>query len=473
MTNRDPAPPEASGSSPQSSSVKRVSRKRTPMYALGALLFLWLVYAMNANTRQIFYFVLPSIVEEFQITPETTGVIAAIITVACSFLALPLGPWFDRGGHGWARKYRNAVMAAGYFIFSIFTGIAALTSSIWSIVVLQSVKNAFGGAGEAIEVTAMAESYPVERRGFALGIQHTAYPWGTLIASFVTSAILATFGPENWRYVFLLIPLAMIPIWIGYWLFATKKRYQKFERDTEAAGLTKPLSGSDDETHRAAPGAMGRALRNPNIIVPSIASMLGIAVYTGISFWLPQYIAFVGNYSFAETAAYSAVFTITGGIGQILWGSVSDWLGRKFTSILAFAWLAVGIYLLQYAGAGLIWLIVLQLFAGMATNGVFPVIYSFVSDAAEHGAIGTANSVMLTAMYIGGLSPLVLGVLIGVGGGFSSATGYDWGLFFLVGACVLAVVLLALFTREPAGRFRHHDRAMVSKRSCNMADTAV
>ena len=79
----------------------------------------------------------------------------------------------------------------------------------------------------------------------------------------------------------------------------------------------------------------------------------------------------------------------------------------------------------------------------MATNGVFPVIYSFVSDAAEHGAIGTANSVMLTAMYLGGLSPLVLGVLIGVGGGFSSATGYDWGLYFLVGACVLAVVLLA------------------------------
>ena len=95
---------------------------------------------------------------------------------------------------------------------------------------------------------------------------------------------MATFGPAHWRYVFLLIPLAMIPIWIGYWWFATKKRYQKFERDTEAAGLTQPLSGSDDETHRAAPGAMGRALRNPNIVVPSIASMLGIAVYVGISF---------------------------------------------------------------------------------------------------------------------------------------------------------------------------------------------
>ena len=148
----------------------RPKRPRTPAYAIGALACLWLVYAMNANTRQIFFFVLPSIVKEFSITPGTAGVIAAIITASCSVFALPLGPWFDRGGHGWARKYRSAVMAAGYFIFSIFTGIGALTSSIWSVVVLQSVKNAFGGAGEAIEVTAMAESYPVERRGLALGL---------------------------------------------------------------------------------------------------------------------------------------------------------------------------------------------------------------------------------------------------------------------------------------------------------------
>ena len=273
--------------------------------------------------------------------------------------------------------------------------------------------------------------------------------------------ILATFGPENWRYVFLLIPLAMIPIWIGYWLFATKKRYEKFERD-HRAGLTKPLAAADaDEAHRR-PRRTGPCLRNPNIVFPSLASMLGIAIYTGISFWLPPYIAFVGNYSFAEAAAYSAVFTITGGIGQILWGWVSDHLGRKFTGIAAFAWLGVGIFLLQYAGMGLGWLIVLQLFAGMATNGVFPVIFGFVSDSAEPGAIGTANSVMLTAMYLGGLSPLILGVLIGAGGGFASSTGYEWGLYVMVGACVLAIVLPRSSPGNPSAGFRHLDRALVT-----------
>ena len=127
MTNTNaPLSTEESPSFNVSSSGARRKRPRTPLYAIRALVFLWLVYAMNANTRQIFFFVLPSMVDEFSITPGTAGVIAAIITASCSLLALPLGPWFDRGGHGWARKYRSGVVAAGYFIFSILTGIGVL-----------------------------------------------------------------------------------------------------------------------------------------------------------------------------------------------------------------------------------------------------------------------------------------------------------------------------------------------------------
>jgi MFS family permease len=261
----------------------------------------------------------------------------------------------------------------------------------------------------------------------------------------------------------------MVPIWIGYWLFATKKRYDRFEEEAEAAGYTAPLRDGGERHQPVAPGALGRALRNPNIVVPSVAALLGIAVYTGISFWLPQYIAFVGNYSFAEAAAYSAVFTITGGVGQILWGHVSDTLGRKFTSIFTFVWLGVGIFMLQYSSQGLIWLVGIQLFLGMATNGIFPVLYGFVADAAERGGMGTANSILLSTMYLGGASPLALGFLIGAGGGFTSAAGYNWSLYVMGGACILAAVLLALFTRETVGKFKSRDRAIVSRESCNQA----
>jgi MFS family permease len=444
--------------------LPKTQRFRTPATAIGALFFLWLVYAMNANTRQIFYYVLPPMVEEFELTPGRAGIISTIVTVATAAVAIPAGPWFDKGGHGWARKYRNAIVAAGYFLFSILTGFAALTKTIWHVVVLQSVKNAFGGAGEAVEVTSMAEWYPVEKRGLALGIQHAAYPWGTGLGALATGAILAAFGPENWRYVFLIIPLAMVPIWVGWWWYSSPERYSRFERDTETAGLTKPLAGgAGAEQHHAEPGALGRSLANPNILVAALASMFGIMIYTGISFWLPQYIAFVGGFSFAQAAAYSAVFTITGGIGQIFWGVVSDYIGRKLSLIIAFTWLAVGLYLLRFSAEGLGVLIAVQLFAGLATNAIFPVLYAFGSDSAEPGAMGTANSILLFFLYVGGVSPLVIGFLIGAGGGFEDATGYFYALYFLVAVALISAIIIALFTRETVGRFKERDRALVSR----------
>src|SRR4051794_19785688 len=437
---------------------------RTPVIAMAALGFLFMVYGMNATTRQIFYYVLPSMVEEFRLTPGTAGVVSTIVTVAVATLAIPAGPWFDRGGHGWARKYRAGIVAAGYFVFSILTGLAALTVTIWHVVIIQSIKNMFGGAGEAVEVTSLAEWYPVEKRGLGLGIQHAGYPWVTGLAAIATGAILATFGPENWRYVFLIIPLAMIPVWAGWWWFSTRQRYEKFERDTTEAGLTKPLaSGTGVEQRHAEPGALGRSLANPNILVPALASMFGIMIYTGISFWLPQYIAFVGGFSFAQAAAYSAVFTITGGVGQIFWGAVSDYIGRKISLIIAFVWLAIGLFLLRYSAVSVPVLVAVQLFAGLATNAIFPVLYAFGSGSAEPGAMGTANSILLFFLYIGGVSPLILGFLIGVGGGFKQATGYYYGLYFMVAGSLISAIIIALFTRETVGRFKDRDRALVSR----------
>ena len=191
--------------------------------------------------------------------------------------------------------------------------------------------------------------------------------------------------------------------------------------------------------------------------------MFGIMIYTGISFWLPQYIAFVGGFSFAEAAAYSAVFTITGGIGQIFWGVVSDYIGRKISLIIAFIWLAGGLLLLQFSAVGVGTLIAVQLFAGLATNAIFPVLYAFGSDSAEPGAMGTANSILLFFLYLGGVSPLVMGFLIGLGGGFQNAAGYLYALYFLVAAAVISAVLIALFTRETVGRYKERDRALVSR----------
>ena len=59
--------------------------------AIGALVFLFLVYGMNAICRQIFYYVLPSMVVEFKLTPEEAGVISAVVTMLVATVAIPAG----------------------------------------------------------------------------------------------------------------------------------------------------------------------------------------------------------------------------------------------------------------------------------------------------------------------------------------------------------------------------------------------
>jgi hypothetical protein len=77
--------------------------------------------------------------------------------------------------------------------------------------------------------------------------------------------------------------------------------------------------------------------------------------------------------------------------------------------------------------------------------------------------MGTANSILLFFLYVGGVSPLVIGWLIGLGGGFTSASGYYYALYFLMTVSLISAVIIALFTRETVGRLKGRDRALVSR----------
>lgn len=431
-------------------------------YSWFAMLALWLVFAMNSNFRNFLFLVQPPIIKEFHTNAQTMGIIAAVATLAQSVLVLPGSAWSDRGGHGWARKYREIPMALGYMVFSILTGIKGLTTTLTSITILQSIKNMFGGAGEAIEVTAIAEWWPIERRGFAQGLHHTAYPWGTLLGGFAVSAILGAFGPENWRYVFLILPWVTLPVLVFFWIYSKQNRYRAFVEDTEHANMTPPNIG--EEGRGTPPGALKQTLKTPNVLVTAICSAIGVGMYTGITFWLPLFLHYIANYKAASVAWESVVFTVTGGVGQISWGGVSDKIGRKYALIACLLWLTVGLILLQFTNISILWLIVIELFAGLATNGMFPVLYTFSSDSSAVGTAGVANGMQMLGQGIGGaIVPLILGQLIGLGGGFNSESGYLYGLYLMAGLVLVGAVLVALFTRETIGIFKDRDRALVSR----------
>ncbi|MBU3063171.1 MFS transporter [Nocardia sp. NEAU-G5] len=431
--------------------IRSISR-----YTWLSLAFLWVIYALNANSRQMIFYVLPAIIKEYHLGPTAVGFLSGSVTAVTALLAIPAMMWADRGGRGWRRKYRHLPFVAVYGVLILLTGLSPLTATLGGLVILQLASHAVAGASEAVEVTSAAEWWPRRHRGIALGMHHTAWPWGTLIGGFAIAGLLSAYGSSMWRMSFLLFPIPLVIVFASYWRFATKRRYEaaveRFGGDTD----TEPV-----EVGHGGWGALRACLANPNISIMAVLAMFATVGYIGLSFWLPQYLTFVAGYNMAKSAALSVLFTVTGGLGMIGWGWISDRLGRKLTLIVVFLWLAVAFCFFKYTANGMGWLVGVQLFAGVAINAPYTLVYAIAIDSAKKNTVGVASSIIDVGLALGGgAGPLLVGLLIGLGGGYHSVSGYNAALYVVAGLMAFAAVVAALLTRETTGWFRHRDRAL-------------
>jgi hypothetical protein len=84
-------------------------RRAISRYSWMALLFLWLIYALNANSRQMIFYVLPSITDEFGTSVDlgggfssTGGYHTALYAIgALMLLAAVTAALFTRETTGW------------------------------------------------------------------------------------------------------------------------------------------------------------------------------------------------------------------------------------------------------------------------------------------------------------------------------------------------------------------------------------
>lgn len=407
--------------------------------ALGAT---WAIWVINAFDREVILRLGPIISDHFNLSPEAWGTITAIIFFALAALAIPGSRASDRFGVGWKRAAFQVPLVIAYNFISALSGLRFALNNLYIFVALRIGVNLGAGWGEPVGVSNTSEWWPKERRGFALGVHHTGYPVGALLSGLTVAWILSTFGEQNWNYVFFVGLIAAIPVMIFWHFYSTKKRFDRTEDQIEAAGMTSfRMEEKANPREVGEKGAVAACLRNRVIMLTSGTTALTQIVYNGISYTLPLYLANVVGLSFAAAAAYSTVFTITGILGQIIWPSISDYIGRRNTLIICGVWMALAAGSFYFARTIAAY-VILQLILGLVANAPWPIYYAAATDAAPRGASGTANGFITTSMFIGGgLAPLIIGFLISRGGGWESITGYNIAFIFMMAAGVLGVVL--------------------------------
>lgn len=439
---------------PTTAKKPRLSRGQAPLRLVPAgswvaLLVTWLIWIINAFDREVILRLGPVISDHFDLTPEAWGTITAVIFFALAVMGIPGSRMSDKHGVGWKRAWFQVPLVIGYNLLSAISGIRAIASNLVAFLLLRIGVNLGAGWGEPIGVSNTAEWWPKERRGFALGVHHTGYPVGALLSGLAVAWILGIFGQENWSYVFFVGLIMAIPVMAFWWWYSNQDRIDRTYRLISERGMTVPVTQGDHDTHHEdQKGAVAACFRNKIVMLTSGTTLLTQIVYNGISYTLPLYLAFIVGLDFASAAAFSVVFTITGVLGQIVWPTISDYLGRRNTLIITGTWmgLAAGaFYFANSLGA----YIGLQLFLGMVANAPWPIFYAAATDAAPRNASGTANGFITTSMFIGGgLAPLLIGALIALGGGWNNVSGYNMA-FILMMISALIGVGLQLLIREP------------------------
>ena len=445
-------------------------KNKIPSQSWIALAFLWLIFGMNANGRELTNRVLPGIVETYGISSDTAGLMGTVSAAAMAIAALPLAKWANNGGFGWKRKYRMVFLSMGYLVFMLFNGLTPLTGTFSMVLVWQFFRGFFSGPGEACEVGNVAEWWPKEKNGLAMGFHHAAFPWGTALGGVMVTALLSVVGMENWRYAYIIFPVIGAVVWILFWKWSNQKNYKAFQKNTLDAGMSLPINEEKmKEEGTKKKGSVLKALKNPNISVIAIVCGICNFAYIAFTFWMTPYLTFCAGYSATAASGLSVVYAITGGLGQIFWGNFADKFGAKRTLIINCIWLVIGFYLMQYINISMVALIILQLFLGCCSNAVYPIMYKFVADSSDEGSVVIGNGIMTTLMFFGAaIATSLIGVLIELGGGWNEMSGYMTGVYVMAGSMIVALLLVVFFTRETNGPKFKKDFSLVSLKSCNL-----
>lgn len=150
---------------------------------------------------------LPDIQEAFTCNATTLSWVTNAFLLANAIVLLPLSKAADIWG-------RVRFFKLGLLVFTIFTLLAALSHSIYSLLLMRI----FQGAGAAMmHVTALAiltETYPPEKRGVVLGINIGAVYAGLSLGPFIGGLLTQWLG---WQGVFYMVaPLGLISLALAH-----------------------------------------------------------------------------------------------------------------------------------------------------------------------------------------------------------------------------------------------------------------
>ncbi|MET0188970.1 MAG: aromatic acid/H+ symport family MFS transporter [Pseudonocardia sediminis] len=413
--------------------------RRSPLVVV-ALCFLTIVF--DGYDLIVYGSILPSLIDDFGLTPAQTGAIGSYALVGMLIGALGAGALTDVLG-------RRRIMLIGITWFSVAMVLCALAPNPGLLGLARFVAGLGLGGVIPSAIALTVEYAPRSRRQLYNAVMFAGYSVGGVLAAVLALNLVADFG---WRPMLaigaapllVVLPLAwkFLPESVGYLLARG--------RDDEARALARTYDLDLDalQAERAGSANAGpRTLFAPSMLRSTLlfgaASFCGLLLVYGLNTWLPQIMRQAG-YPLGSALTFLLVLNVGAIVGALVASALADRFGPKPVTVAAFLMATACLVVLsQRVDTGL--LLVAVAVAGLGSVGTQILVNGYVAvhypSAVRGAALGWALGV--------GRAGAVVGPLFG-GWVAASGIGFEWNFYGFAVPALAGALLIALIPRASA-----------------------
>jgi sugar phosphate permease len=325
----------------------------------------------------------------------------------------------------------------------ILTGLAQSFGFAFTMRLLTGLGN---GASYVPAMALGSAWFAMQKRGFATGIVSAGIGTGTLISGLVVPRILVAFGSNGWRFSWYFLGGAVLVIAGVVFLFVRSRPEEKGLRQVGAEKMP-PVSPAPADEKKAAP------FQWTGIIKMGSVWYLGLVYFFyGLSYII--YMVFFAAYlvkemGFTQEAA-GGLWALVGGLSifcGVIWGGISDKLGRSKGAALAY--LVLGVAYIIYALVKVPFGLYLSAVVFGLTAWSIPTIMAAAAGDFVGPRLAPAGLGFIT-LFFG------IGQALGpaLGGYLADATRSFTVPFLVAGAISLVGMVLSLYLKKPRGDAR-------------------
>lgn len=332
---------------------------------------------------------------------------------------------------GWMgdRLGRARTMVLTILVYSLFTGMSALSVTWWDFAIYRFITGMGVGGEFAAGVSLVAEVMPARARPYALGLLQALSAVGNMTAAGVFYLVF-NLAPEEgvqgfsaWRIVFLVGVLpALLALYIRRRLEEPEswQQAQAAAREAQLAAAAGDGPPATDDFHRQM-GDIQEMFGDPrwrkHTIIGVLLAMSGVMGLWGIGFWTPELVrSFVSK---EHQTFYVSMTSFLQNLGAFFgiygFGLLAGWMGRRAAFTIAYL-IALSATVVVFGFMNrpdqIWWMIPMLGFSTLMVFGGYAIYFpELYPTRLRSTGVGFCYNV---ARYLAATAPFVLGPLAGV-----------------------------------------------------------